>query len=73
VRKCLLSIVKALQQGEDPPHLVRDPQSNRFPHIDCFAYLLPQSMPWRERFDYLAGSAQKENPAAFQTRQKFAS
>ena len=73
VRKCLLSIVKALQQGEDPPHLVRDPQSNRFPHIDCFAYLLPRSMPWRERFDYLAGSAQKENPAAFQTRQKFAS
>jgi hypothetical protein len=49
---------------------VRDPQRNHFPHIDCFAYLLPRSVPWREHFDYLARSAQKENPAAFPAKQK---
>jgi len=72
VRKCLLNIVKALQVGAEPPHLVRDPERNHFPHIDCFAYLLPRHVPWREHFDYLAGSAQKENPAAFTAKQKFA-
>jgi hypothetical protein len=44
---------------------VRDEQRNWFPHIDCFAYLLPRAVPWRQRFDYLTFSAEKENPAAF--------
>jgi hypothetical protein len=44
---------------------VRDEQRNWFPHIDCFAYLLPRTVPWRQRFDYLTFSAEKENPAAF--------
>jgi phthalate 4,5-dioxygenase len=73
VRKCLLSTVKALQDDKELPHLVCDPERNRFPHIDCFAYLLPRSVPWREHFDYLAKSAQKENPAAFSAQHKFAS
>jgi phthalate 4,5-dioxygenase oxygenase subunit len=70
VRKFLLTSVKDLQNGKEPPHLVRDAELNWFPHIDCFAYLLPQITPWRQRFDYLTPSAKKDNPAAFATKQR---
>jgi phenylpropionate dioxygenase-like ring-hydroxylating dioxygenase large terminal subunit len=70
VRKFLLNAVKELQQGKEPPHLVRAPERNWFPHVDCFAYLLPQNTNWRERFDYLTETARKENPASFSARRK---
>jgi len=70
VRKCLLGTVKALQEGQEPPHIVRDPRRNWFPHIDCFAHLLPTDVHWRRHFDYLTLSAEKENPAAFASTQK---
>ena len=65
VRKYLLNAVKTLQEGKEPPHIVRDPAQNHFPHIDCFAYLLPAEVRWRERFDFLTPTAEKENPAAY--------
>ena len=73
VRKFLLSAVKELQEGKEPPHLVRDAERNWFPHVDCFAYLLPRNVTWRQHFDYLTESALKENPASFAARQKAAS
>jgi len=73
VRKFLLASVKRLQNGNEPPHLVRDPEKNRFPHIDCFAYLLPADVGWRQKFDYLAPAAQRENPASYVARGKAAS
>jgi hypothetical protein len=65
-----LSSVRALQNGQEPPHLVREARRNWFPHIDCFAYLLPRSVPWRQHFDYLSRSAEKQNPAAFSFKQQ---
>ena len=38
--------------------------------IDCFAYLLPRSVPWPKHFDYLTFSAKKENPASFASMQE---
>jgi phenylpropionate dioxygenase-like ring-hydroxylating dioxygenase large terminal subunit len=73
VRKFLLSTVKELQKGKEPPHVVGDARRNWFPHVDCFAYLLPRSVPWRQHFDYLTESAQKENPASFAAQRKAAS
>jgi hypothetical protein len=73
VRKFLLTAVKDLQSGKEPPHLVRAAERNWFPHIDCFACLLPRNVTWRQRFDYMTESAQKENPASFAGRQKAAS
>jgi phthalate 4,5-dioxygenase oxygenase subunit len=73
VRKCLLSSVKAAEEGKEPPHLIRDDERNWFPHIDCFAYLLPKSVHWRQHFDYLTPTAEKDNPSAFAQRQKTAS
>jgi phthalate 4,5-dioxygenase len=70
VRKCLLSSVKGLQEGKEPPHMVREAQRNWFPHIDCFAHLLPRTVSWRQHFNYLTLSAEKENPAVFSGKQK---
>jgi phthalate 4,5-dioxygenase oxygenase subunit len=69
VRRLLLATVRALQDGKEPPHLIRDKQRNWFPHIDCFAYLLPKTVHWRQHFDYLTPSAKKENPSAFSSKQ----
>ena len=65
VRKFLLSSVKDLQNGKPLPHVVRESETNWFPHVDCFAYLLPTGVTWRQHFDYLTFSARKENPASF--------
>ena len=73
VRKCLLTAVKEFAEGREPPHLVRVTERNWFPHVDCFAYLLPRNVTWRQHFDYLTESAQKENPASFTARRRVAS
>jgi phenylpropionate dioxygenase-like ring-hydroxylating dioxygenase large terminal subunit len=73
VRKFLLASVKEMQNGKDPPHIVRDKERNWFPHIDCFAYLLPRGTPWRQRFDYFTATAIRDNPASYAARRKAAS
>src|SRR5262245_11297757 len=73
VRKFLLTAVKEMQSGKEPPHLVRDKERNWFPHVDCFACLLPRSTRWQQQFDYFTESARKENPASYAARRKAAS
>ena len=73
VRKFLLTSVRMLQDGQEPPHILRDAQNNRFPHVDCFAYLLPPNVTWRQQFDYLTAAAKKNNPAAVEANQRAAS
>ncbi|MGE5218700.1 MAG: Rieske 2Fe-2S domain-containing protein [Chloroflexota bacterium] len=73
VRKFLLTAVKELQEGREPPHLTRAAEQNWFPHIDCFAHLLPRDTPWRQRFGYLTAKAEKENPYSYRARHKAAS
>jgi phthalate 4,5-dioxygenase oxygenase subunit len=70
LRKYLLTTVKAQQEGKEPPHIVRDAERNRFPHIDCFAHLLPSNIHWRQHFSYLTSTAARENPTAFVLKQK---
>jgi phthalate 4,5-dioxygenase oxygenase subunit len=70
LRKYLLSAVKTLQEGKEPPHIVRAEKRNRFPHVDCFAELMPSGIHWRQQFDYLTETAEKENPAGFAPKQK---
>ncbi|MGH7816285.1 MAG: hypothetical protein ACREOR_02755, partial [Candidatus Binatia bacterium] len=73
VRKYLLTAIKELQQGKEPPHIVRDGEQNWFPHVDCFAHLVPRDLPWRKKFDYLTPAAAKENPMSYAARKKAAS
>ena len=73
VRKFLLAAARELREGKEPPHIMRATARNWFPHVDCFACLLPRDIAWRQHFDYLTAAAQKENPASFSARQKAAS
>jgi phthalate 4,5-dioxygenase len=73
VRKYLLASVKSFQTGHEPPHRVRDTTRNWFPHIDCFAHLLPAGVHWHQHFDYLTPSATKANPTGFMPAHKSAS
>ncbi|MGH7812132.1 MAG: Rieske 2Fe-2S domain-containing protein [Candidatus Binatia bacterium] len=73
VRKFLLTAIKELQRGIEPPHIVREDRDNWFPHIDCFAHLVPPEVPWRKKFDYLTPIAEKENPMSYTVRKKVAS
>ena len=57
VRKYLINAVQEFQNGKEPPHIVRDPGSNRFPHIDTFAQTIPADINWRDRFGHLKASA----------------
>jgi phenylpropionate dioxygenase-like ring-hydroxylating dioxygenase large terminal subunit len=68
VRQHLLNAVRRVANGDEPPHIVRDPANNSFPHIDCFAYLLPRDASWRQHFAYLTSTPTIENPAAYPTR-----
>jgi phenylpropionate dioxygenase-like ring-hydroxylating dioxygenase large terminal subunit len=73
VRKFLLIAIKDLQRGKEPPHIMREDRHNWFPHIDCFAHLVPPEVPWRKKFDYLTPTAEKENPMSYSARKKAAS
>jgi hypothetical protein len=73
VRKFLLTTVKELQEGKEPPHVARAAEQNWFPHIDCFAHLVPRDMTWRQHFNYLTAKAERENPASYSARRKAAS
>ena len=57
VRKYLIDTVKEFQAGKEPPHLVRDAERNRFPHIDTFGQTIPANVSWREQFGHLRASA----------------
>jgi phthalate 4,5-dioxygenase len=57
VRKYLISALKELENGKEPPHLVRDAAANHFPHVDTFAETIPAGVHWRERFPHLTPSS----------------
>jgi len=60
VRKFLLNAVKTFQDGGEPPHIVKDPERNSFPHIDSIAEIIPADIHWRERFAHLTQTAKGE-------------
>jgi hypothetical protein len=73
VRRFLLTSVKEFNTGKEPPHILRDVARNWFPHIDCFAHMLGREVPWRQHFNYLTATAEKDNPASYTARRKAAS
>jgi hypothetical protein len=73
VRRFLLTSAKEFNTGKEPPHILRDVARNWFPHIDCFAHMLGREVPWRQHFNYLTATAEKENPASYTARRKAAS
>ncbi|HTM10644.1 MAG TPA: Rieske 2Fe-2S domain-containing protein [Verrucomicrobiae bacterium] len=40
-RKLMERAIKDIQEGREPPHIVRDPRENRFPHLQVISDLIP--------------------------------
>lgn len=53
VRRRLIEAAQALLAGQDPPHVLTNPEKNRFPHVDTFGEVIAADTPWREAFPHL--------------------
>ncbi|HZT06501.1 MAG TPA: hypothetical protein VFC51_05685, partial [Chloroflexota bacterium] len=53
-RTLLRHAIRCVQEGKDPPHVVRDPDLNDFPEIVGTYGMLPTGCSWREFCDQLA-------------------
>ncbi|HZT07989.1 MAG TPA: Rieske 2Fe-2S domain-containing protein [Chloroflexota bacterium] len=47
-RKLLVSAMRDVQEGRDPPALVRDPAKNRFPSVVATFGVIPATTSWKE-------------------------
>jgi hypothetical protein len=48
-RQMLLRAIRTVQAGQDPPHVVRDPAANHFPHLLVLSEVVPPSTDPRAR------------------------
>jgi phthalate 4,5-dioxygenase oxygenase subunit len=46
-RRLLLQAVRDVQEGRDPLHVIREPEKNRFPHLQVMSAVIPRSKEWR--------------------------
>ncbi len=46
-RQMLLGAIRAVQEGHDPPHVVRDPRANRFDHLAVRSEVIPSATDWK--------------------------
>jgi hypothetical protein len=47
-RKLLLNAINDVRRGRDPQHVVRDPASNRFTHLQVFSEVIDASADWKQ-------------------------
>ena len=52
-RKILMNAIKDVQEGREPPGVVRDPGKNRFPGVIGTAGYVPDTMDWKEHLKAL--------------------
>jgi hypothetical protein len=56
-RRLLLQGIRAIREGKEPPHVVRDPAANRFHHLVTRNDVLPSTVDWRTYWRALAEPA----------------
>jgi phthalate 4,5-dioxygenase len=47
-RKLLLNAINDVRHGRDPQHVLRDPASNRFSHLQVFSEIIDASVDWKQ-------------------------
>lgn len=47
-RKLLLRAIRDVREGREAPHVVRDPNANRFPHLQVLSEVVPSSVDIKE-------------------------
>ncbi len=58
-RHLILKAIQEVEAGREPPHVIRDPRANRFPHMAVIAEVIPASEDWRGYWK----KATREGPA----------
>ncbi len=48
-RKLLQKAIKDVQNGQDPPHVIREANQNRFPNLLIYVGVVPNSMDWKKQ------------------------
>jgi hypothetical protein len=56
-RKLLEKAIRDVQEGREPPHIVRSPSENRFPHLQVVSDMIPDTSDWKEYTRRLAAEA----------------
>jgi phthalate 4,5-dioxygenase oxygenase subunit len=51
MRKLMFDAIRDVQEGRDPPHVIREPSANRFPELVVLADVLPEDKDWQEYLD----------------------
>jgi phthalate 4,5-dioxygenase len=47
-RKLLLNAINEVKHGRDPQHIIRDPEANRFLHLQVFSEVIDASADWKQ-------------------------
>ncbi|TAJ97045.1 aromatic ring-hydroxylating dioxygenase subunit alpha [bacterium] len=47
-RKLMEKAIRDIQEGREPPHVIRDPSQNRFPHLQVVSDLIPGTTDCKE-------------------------
>lgn len=47
-RQVLMGAIQRVQEGKDPPNVVRDPEQNQFPQIVCTFGMIPATVNWKD-------------------------
>jgi phenylpropionate dioxygenase-like ring-hydroxylating dioxygenase large terminal subunit len=47
-RKLLAKAIRDVQEGREPPHVIRTPSENRFPHLLVVSDMIPSTTDWKE-------------------------
>jgi phthalate 4,5-dioxygenase len=63
-RKQLLAAIQDVEDGKDPPGVVRDPARNHFPKVATTYGVIPSDVDWKEHCDTLT----REKGTGWQTR-----
>jgi phthalate 4,5-dioxygenase oxygenase subunit len=56
-RKLLEKAIRDVQEGREPPHVVRSPSENRFPDLLVVSDMIPDTSDWKEYTRSLAAEA----------------
>jgi hypothetical protein len=47
-RKLMEKAIRDVQEGKDPPHVIRSASANRFPHFMVVSDMIPSASDWRQ-------------------------
>jgi len=47
-RKLLEKTIRDVQEGREPPHVIRERGENRFPHLLVLSDMIPVASDWKE-------------------------